>query len=177
MNPLEILGLSTTALPGFRVPRLKHKLAMPKGNVYVTQVGLSHEARESMAKYMDSSYAQLVSPDWYNGYAHIEKPLFENKFKTDLPLLEVHGGITYANYATTSGFVYGFDCNHAFDASNPRWKNSWNVLAEALMLYFQLEKLEDTIKGDILPIYQYNDFLAECRQKVKEIVKDAQHDE
>ncbi len=62
---------------------------------------------------------------WYCGYARWKEDPFG--FGADIwhPLIQstpVHGGVTYARY-DESGFVLGFDCNHAYDCTNP---DTWN---------------------------------------------------
>lgn len=75
----------------------------------------------------DGATFSIVKHDYfggtYCGYVRFPKrPTIEESYKGILTYVPVHGGITYAE-ENKDGMVYGFDCNHAYDASNPSLKD------------------------------------------------------
>jgi hypothetical protein len=53
-------------------------------------------------------------PAWYCGYVR-----FKHDPKVDENAVRVHGGVTYHEHYKNGTVVYGFDCAHAMDASDP----------------------------------------------------------
>jgi len=74
------------------------------------------------------------------GYARFEKrPLIESGYHGIAEYVPVHGGITYANQ-DEAGYVYGFDCAHLDDDSNPDCHDD-------VWLHQQCELMVDAIKA------------------------------
>ena len=52
--------------------------------------------------------------DWYCGYVR-----FKHDLQIDVDEVEVHGGVTFFERYDNGTVVYGFDCNHMGDSSDP----------------------------------------------------------
>ena len=85
-------------------------------------------AKEMLGGLMESVEALTGKPmpslpmDFYNGYVRFkEMPLSGTDFHNFVP---VHGGITYGNRSGDGSYIYGFDTNHANDATNPNIKST-----------------------------------------------------
>lgn len=88
---------------------------------------------------------------WGNGYVAISSnhPMYGKSYEECY--LEIHGGLTYSNYAKNlnipkkynipdSFWVLGFDTAHYNDTIE-RWPNEQSILNEAIKLKEQLEKI------------------------------------
>lgn len=66
----------------------------------------------------------LPPTDWpkhFCGYCIFEsRPVKEEDYSGILTYVPVHGGITYAKLQKDGRMVYGFDCGHSGDDSDPR---------------------------------------------------------
>lgn len=65
------------------------------------------------------------------GYCRLPRLLAEAQYEGIVTYVPVHGGITYAVRSDTDQMVYGFDCAHVGDESNPLTRDPNWVLAEA----------------------------------------------
>lgn len=77
-------------------------------------------------------------PGWprhHCGYvAFPKRPVSEKGYGGLLTYVPVHGGITYAQEFTDGSMVYGFDCAHAGDESNPNTSDLTWLRSECLKL-------------------------------------------
>lgn len=83
----------------------------------------------------------------YCGYARFsQKPVEESSYHGILTYVPVHGGITYAEQSNDGSMVYGFDCGHYGDESNPDcsdldWlKAECEIMAEAIKIAAKYEQ-------------------------------------
>ena len=149
-----------------KAPHLTHYMELECGKVYAIWHGLTELGREIMA----GTTLDEKDMEWYTGYAHLHKPLFNNRFKDKIPFVEVHGGITYARESHGGGFAYGFDCHHYEDFFLPKWRDGNQVFFEALMLYFQLLSIEDILECRV-HYETYEEFMDECKVKVNNLFR------
>lgn len=67
----------------------------------------------------------------YCGYVRFpRRPLREKDYHGFVTYVPVHGGITYAEPFSDGSFVYGFDCAHLNDDTDPRTKDMTWLRAE-----------------------------------------------
>lgn len=74
----------------------------------------------------------------YCGYCRLPRLVAESGYDGLLRYVPVHGGITYAAESETGQMVYGFDCMHVGDETNPHWDDPMNVLKEARKMEFAI---------------------------------------
>lgn len=100
----------------------------------------------------------------YCGYVRFpERPVQELSYFGILTYVPVHGGITYAEMSDDKNMVYGFDCGHVNDESNPNLKNiEWlktecELMAEAIKIAAKYEdeylQTSDKERADVLQKY------------------------
>jgi hypothetical protein len=102
----------------------------------------------------------------YVRFAH--RPLRERGYKGIATYVPVHGGITYAEDEGKKGMVYGFDCGHAGDDTNPQVTDKvWliqqcRVMAISVLLAARYERhylLAKEEKEKALVVDKYHDDL------------------
>lgn len=83
----------------------------------------------------------------YCGYCvFLKRPVIEQGYKGLLTYVPVHGGITFARETKEGKMVYGFDCGHAGDETDPRcWDELWlthevETMALAILIAAKYEK-------------------------------------
>lgn len=74
----------------------------------------------------------------YCGYCRLPRMFAESGYGGLLRYVPVHGGITYAEQSENGQMVYGFDCAHYGDETNPRWWDYMNILKEARKMEFAI---------------------------------------
>lgn len=102
------------------------------------------------------------------GYAKFAKrPVRERGYNGILTWAPVHGGITYAEERKDGSMVYGFDCTHAGDESNPKCEDKAWLMAEC-------ERMALSIKA----VVKYEKDYLLCRsEKQKAKIIDKYHKE
>lgn len=82
-----------------------------------------------------------ISSEWYCGYILFNLRDIPEKFRNSDININIHGGITYCHIEEDKYIVYGFDCNHWNDVSNPELQNYFNILGMVKSMELQIIKL------------------------------------